>query len=78
MELVCWELEELDVVFGGSIREWVGTVRRIVTNKVGFSWLPPLRLQTTEQTLGGRGVHDLRNGSELWEAPAAIMTSVMV
>ena len=69
MELVCWELEELEVVFKGSVREWVGTVGRIVTNKVGFSSLLPLRLQTPVETLDGRGILDLRKWSGLWEAP---------
>lgn len=50
------------------------TVRQIVTNKVGFSWLLPLRLQvglTTAVTLGGRGIgiDDWNKVSELREAP---------
>ena len=69
MELVCWELEELEVFFEGSISEWVGAVGRIVTNKVRFSWLLPLRLQTPAETLDRRGALDLRKESELWEAP---------
>ena len=38
-------------------------------NKVELGWLLPLWLQTTVETLGGRGVLDSRKGSELWESP---------